>query len=103
MHHFNIISGIDDRLYKDYTVRRMKESREFSQKIIELIKFADFGIEDISINSIPGQNIKLIVGTNAAVEVEPGTIDDLMSRRFVMNSKGLPELKDFQFGQFESE
>ena len=103
MHHFNIISGIEDRLYKDYTVRRMKESREFSQKIIELIKFADFGIEDIAIHSIPGQNIKFTVGTNAAVEVEPGTIDDLTSKRFVVNSKGLPELKDFQFGQFESE
>lgn len=103
IHHFNIISGIDDRLYKDYTVRRMKESREFSQKVIELIKFADFGIEDISINSIPGQNIKLTVGVNSAVEVEPSTNDDLMSKRFVVNSNGLPELKEFHFGQFESE
>lgn len=103
VNHFNIISGIDDRLYKDYTVRRMKESREFSQKVIELIKFADFGIEDISINSIPGQNIKFTVGDSSAVEVEPSTMDDLMSKRFVMNSDGLPELKEFHFGLFESE
>lgn len=103
LHHLNIISGIDDRLYRDYTVRRMKESKEFSRKVVELIKFADFGIEDISINSIPGQNIKFTVGAKSGVEVEPGTIDDLVSKRFVLNSKGKPELKDFQFGQFESE
>jgi AAA15 family ATPase/GTPase len=100
--HFNIISGLEDHAYKDYTVRRMKESRAFSQKVVELIKFADFGIEDISINSIPGQNIKFTVGDNSAVEVEPGTVDDLMSKRFVMNSNGLPELKEFHFGVFES-
>ena len=103
IHHFNIISGIDDRLYKDFTVSRMKESSAFSKKVIELIKFADFGIEDISINSIPGQNIKFTVGANSGVEVEPGTIDDLMSKRFVLNSKGMPELKEFHFGLFESE
>lgn len=103
IYHFNIISGIDDRIYKDYTVKRMKDSREFSQKVVELIKFADFGIEDISINSMPGQNIKFTVGAKSGVEVEPGTIDDLMSKRFVMNSKGQPELKEFHFGQFESE
>ena len=102
INHFNIISGIEDHAYKEYTVRRMKESREFSQKVVELIKFADFGIEDISINSIPGQNIKFTVGDNSAVEVEPGTVDDLMSKRFVMNSNGLPELKEFHFGVFES-
>jgi hypothetical protein len=103
IHHFNIISGINDHSYKAYTVKRMKESRTFSQKVIELIKFADFGIEDISINSIPGQNIKFTVGENSGVEVEPSTIDDLMSKRFVINSKGLPELKEFHFGLFESE
>jgi AAA15 family ATPase/GTPase len=102
INHFNIISGIEDHAYKEYTVRRMKESREFSQKVVELIKFADFGIEDISINSIPGQNIKFTVGDNSAVEVEPGTMDDLMSKRFVINSNGLPELKEFHFGVFES-
>ena len=103
IHHFNIISGINDQLYKDYTVQRMKESKEFSDKVIELIKYADFGIEDISINSKPGQNIKFTVGVKSAVEVEPRTIDDLVSKRFVVNSEGEPELKEFQFGQFESE
>jgi AAA15 family ATPase/GTPase len=103
IYHFNIISGINDQLYKDYTVQRMKESKEFSDKVIELIKYADFGIEDISINSKPGQNIKFTVGVKSAVEVEPRTIDDLVSKRFVVNSEGKPELKEFQFGQFESE
>ena len=103
IYHFNIISGIDDRFYKTYTVKRMKESKEFSQKVVELIKFADFGIEDISINSIPGQNNKFTVGGNSAVEVEPSSMDDLISKRFVINSKGHPELKEFYFGLFESE
>lgn len=103
IHHLNIISGIDDRLYRDYTVKRMKESKDFSRKVIELIKFADFGIEDISINSIPGQNIKFTVGAKSGIEVEPGTINDLVSKRYVVNSKGEPELKEFQFGQFESD
>jgi AAA15 family ATPase/GTPase len=103
INHFKIISGIDDYSYKAYTVKRMKESSAFSQKVVELIKFADFGIEDISINSVQGQNIKLTVGASSSVELEPSTIDDLMSKRFVMNSKGIPELKEFHFGQFESE
>ena len=103
VHHFNIISGIEDRSYKAYTVKRMKESSAFSKKVVELIKFADFGIEDISINSFQGQNIKLTVGDNSSVELEPSTVDDLMSKRFVMNSKGIPELKEFHFGLFESE
>lgn len=103
INHFNIISGIEDHAYKEYTVRRMKESKAFSQKVVELIKFADFGIEDIAVNSIPGQNIKFTMGENSGVEVEPGTIDDLMSKRFVINAKGEPELKEFYFGLFESD
>jgi hypothetical protein len=71
--------------------------------VVELIKFADFGIEDISVNSFQGQNIKLTVGDSSSVELEPSTVDDLMSKRFVMNSKGIPELKEFHFGLFESE
>jgi len=101
--HFNIFSEIDDRFYKAYTVKRMKESKAFSQKVLELIKFADFGIEDIAISTIPGQNIKFTVGENSALEVEPSTMDDLMSKRFVMNAKGIPELKEFHFGLFESD
>jgi len=103
INHFNIISGIEDHAYKEYTVRRMKESKVFSQKVVELIKFADFGIEDIAVNSIPGQNIKFTMGENSAVEVEPGTMDDLMSKRFVINANGVPELKEFYFGLFESD
>ena len=103
INHFNIISGIQDHAYKEYTVRRMKESREFSQKVVELIKFADFGIEDIAVNSIPGKNIKFNVGENSPIEVESGIIDDLMSKRFVINGGGEPELKEFHFGLFESD
>ncbi len=103
INHFNIISGIQDHAYKEYTVRRMKESREFSQKVVELIKFADFGIEDIAVNSIPGKNIKFNVGENSPIEVESGIIDDLMSKRFVINGDGEPELKEFHFGLFESD
>ena len=99
VYHLNIISGIEDRLYRDYTVRRMKESNDFSRKVVDLIKFADFGIEDISISSMPRHNPTF----NSAGEFESSTIDDLISKRFVMNSAGKPELKDFHFGLFESE
>ena len=99
VYHLNIISGIEDRLYRDYTVRRMKESNDFSRKVVDLIKFADFGIEDISISSMPRHNATF----NSAGEFESSTIDDLISKRFVMNSAGKPELKDFHFGLFESE
>ncbi len=99
VYHLNIISGIEDRLYRDYTVRRMKESNDFSRKVVDLIKFADFGIEDISISSMPRHNPTF----NSAGEFESSTIDDLISKRFVMNSAGKPELKDFHFGRFESE
>jgi AAA15 family ATPase/GTPase len=103
VYHLTIISGKDDRFCKDFTVRRMKESKAFSQKVIELIKFADFGIEDLSIHSIPSQYLTLSVGTSYAAEVDPHIVDDLQSKRFVMNAKGVPELKEFLFGYFESE
>lgn len=103
VHNLNIISGIEDRLYRDFTVKRMKESKDFRRKVVDLIKFADFGIEDILINSIPSHNIKYSKSANMVLEEEASSIDDLLSKRFVINSKGKPELKEFHFGQFESE
>lgn len=93
INHFNIISDIDDYACKEYTVRRMKESKAFSQMVVDLIKFADFGIEDIAVNSVPVQNIKFTMVKNTEVQAESGTMDDLKSKRLLINSKGQPELK----------
>ena len=43
---FNLIDGMEHKTYIDYTIKQMKH-KEFKEKIIELVKTTDIGIEDI--------------------------------------------------------
>lgn len=99
----NIISGFGDRIYKDYTVRRMKESKEFARKVVDLIRLVDFGIEDLAIQSHKRPKLELTTFPQSVMDGEFGAMDGLISKRMVMNLHGQPMLKDFQFGVFESE
>jgi len=94
--------GIEDTFFKEYTVKRIKAGDAFSRKVIELIKSADFGIEDVSIKTYPGQNIKFSSGVKTGVEVNNANIDDLVSKRLVIDINGEPILRDFSFVLFES-
>lgn len=44
----NLIDGIDDRGYSTYTMKKMEDSI-FRNEILKLVKTADIGIEDISV------------------------------------------------------
>jgi len=46
---FNIISGIKDHAYKGFTIEAMQNDPKFKQRILSFIKFADLGIEDLSV------------------------------------------------------
>lgn len=43
---FNVISGLDDQGYFDYTFKKLKDNN-FKKDILRLLKIADLGIEDI--------------------------------------------------------
>jgi AAA15 family ATPase/GTPase len=44
--HFNFIDGMEHESYINYTMKEMR-NKEFKHKIVELVKTADIGIEDI--------------------------------------------------------
>jgi len=48
-HNFNIISGIDDRIYQQFTESFFLKSNDSKEKIMELLRIADLGIIDIDI------------------------------------------------------
>jgi len=45
---FNVISGLEDHAYSNYTMQQMKND-SFRKKIVEFVKMADLGIDDISV------------------------------------------------------
>ncbi len=47
--HFNMIDGLENRGYIDFTINQMK-NQEFKKEIVSLVKFADLGIIDIATN-----------------------------------------------------
>lgn len=46
---FNLIDGLDHRGYVNYTMNKM-EDESFKKEIVNLVKTADIGIEDIDVN-----------------------------------------------------
>lgn len=49
---FNIISGLNDTRYIDYTLRKL-EDQNFKNDIIDFLKIADMGIEDFNVEETP--------------------------------------------------
>ena len=45
----NVISGLENDLYLNYTVNNIQKDAEFRNKVIQLIKIADLGIKDLDI------------------------------------------------------
>lgn len=103
INNLGVISGIQDNVQRSFTISKMKESRGFSKRVVELIKYADLGIEDVRVNSKSGRAFKMVFGEAAVVEEGEATIDDLVSKRYFINEKGERELREFNFGVFESE
>ena len=49
---FKIISGLEDRGYRDYTARCLSQKNQYSETILKLIKKLDLGISDIDIEEV---------------------------------------------------
>lgn len=49
---FNIISGLDDRSYKDFTREQLENSEEFRELALKYLKIADFDIADIAVEKM---------------------------------------------------
>lgn len=50
---FNIISGLQDTVYKGYTLRRFQNDEAFRQRVITFVHEADLGIADIQVEKLP--------------------------------------------------
>ncbi len=51
--HVNVISGLDDVGYRNYTLKRFEEEADFRQRIIDFIRLADVGIVDLRVENQP--------------------------------------------------
>ncbi len=54
-HDLTIISGIEDRVYQQFTEKMMLQSPEHKERIIELLKIADLGIKNVDIQHEMGK------------------------------------------------
>ncbi len=51
--HFRGISGLDDSTYAGYTMERFEQDETFRQRVRDMVRLADVGVQDISIKNIP--------------------------------------------------
>ncbi|MCK6542457.1 ATP-binding protein [bacterium] len=89
---FHVVSGIYDSLYLGFTLEEC-QIQEKKNSILELLKIADFGIEDFEIREQEGQgfNIKFDLKTGSSeANVDPAKskLPFAVSLRKVMNAKG---------------
>lgn len=54
---FNIISGLDDKGYKGYSMGRIKNNEKIKKEVLSFLSAADLGIEDISIAFLDFNNL----------------------------------------------
>lgn len=55
---FGFISGLDDQMYRAFTVKQL-ENNDFKQKLLNYLKIADIGIDDLTTLRVEGNNLKL--------------------------------------------
>lgn len=105
---FHVVSGIHDVLYAGFTLEecRMPEKKN---SILELLKIADFGIEDFEIREQEGQgfNIKVDMKTGnseTSLDASKSKLPFAVSLRNVVNAKGeVTQPAVFNLEQQESE
>jgi len=100
-----IMSGIHDFMYSNYTLKLLSDPLK-RNKIIDLLKFADFGITDIAVEEKDAFAVNFRIAGNAendGILREPSKVNELYSKRYVLNDKNELELIQFPFNIFESE
>ncbi len=57
--HFNIISGIEDVGYMNFTMQKFKEDEAFQKRVVAFVQEADVGISDIQLEETPFKDAEL--------------------------------------------
>ncbi len=98
---FNVISGIDDRLYKNYTNERILDP-QVKAKALSLLQVADFGIEEIDLE-ITNKTKEPVLSNDKKTPISKPDYN-LLSTRNVLNTEGIviDSIKT-PFEYFESE
>lgn len=94
----NIISGNDEENYRKFTFSKLMKDNDFRKKVVSLLKKADFGILDISLN----KNIPQFIN-GPKRERDTVSVNEILSHRLVMDENGVTSVRDFSFSEFESE
>lgn len=105
----NVISGIYDANYKDFTIDLFSNKEEnYKDEIIELLKLADFGIENLSTREEAGETVSVSFKGNdnkaPIIHREAANIKNLLTTRKVYSDKGkhIGEI-EMSFNKYESE
>jgi len=105
----NVISGIYDASYKDFTIDLFSNKEEsYKNEIIELLKLADFGIENLRTREEAGEAVSVSIKGNdnkePIIHREATNIKSLFTTRKVYSDKGkvVGEI-EMSFNKYESE
>jgi uncharacterized protein len=83
-----VISGISDFMYRDFTIKAIND-QSHKDKIIKLLKFADFTIMDIESINTEGESITFNINQEQAnVSREKRSLPDIIVKRNVYDQKG---------------
>ncbi|NOZ36009.1 MAG: ATP-binding protein [Chlorobi bacterium] len=105
----NVISGIRDVTYKNFTINIFSDDKQdYKKKIVELLKLADFGIDSILTKEIPGETVSVSVKglSDDSPEIlrQKTTLKNLFSLRKIYSEKGeITGYSEMKFDVFESE
>jgi AAA15 family ATPase/GTPase len=102
----NVLSGINDFLYSNFTIEKLTNPEDFNQ-IINLLQVADMGIFDLKVTEQDGEQVTFnIKPNNPALELQrqKSKVKHLQSVKQVLNDDGtLVNYIEMPFEQIESE
>ncbi len=105
----NVISGIHDSTYRNFTLNLFADDKkDYQKEIIELLQLADFGIDNITTREEAGETISLSIlqedSVNYGVQKKKNSIKNLFTVRKIYDDKGaVAGHAEMKFDFFESE
>ncbi len=105
----NVISGIHDLTYRNFTIDLFaNENEDYQKEIIELLKLADFGIDSITAKEQSGETISLNIlqedNADYGMQRKKTSIKNLFTIRKIYDKNGtVSGQAEMKFDFFESE
>ena len=78
----NCISGINDFMYQGFTIQKLKNKKD-KANILNLIRNADMGIDDLELTKREGINFNIELKENSILQTNKGFVDELNTVRFM--------------------